>query len=399
MKIVLVAEAWGKSEAQFQHPLVGASGRELTLQLGFSKIAPFVELRCRKCKKSIEFTGLGFCPHCKQYAWPSEFDLLDHWKKLRADFGIAVTNVFNCRPPDNNIQFFFSGEKQTDLPTFRIPKIVGGHLKSEHLHHIKRLWKEIEDLNPNLIIALGNTPCWALLNQTKITGLRGTVNWSQRLNKKVLPTFHPAAVLRQISLRPIAIADFQKAVREAEFPEIRRPKRFITIPSPNEQGLEEIAEWLARPALAYAVDIETLRKQISIIGFSRSIDDSLVIPFRDANIYNGKIVDIGKIAESIGFSANGINFWPTAELEFKAWKLTIKGLESLVRKIFQNGIYDMSYFIKMGIHPKSARDDTMLWHHSRYPELQKSLGFLGSIYANDIAWKSMARHESLKRDE
>jgi hypothetical protein len=44
--------------------------------------------------------------------------------------------------------------------------------------------------------------------------------------------------------------------------------------------------------------------------------------------------------------------------------------------------------------------DTMLLHHSMYPELPKSLGFLGSIYTNEAAWKLMRRDaEELKRDE
>ena len=43
----------------------------------------------------------------------------------------------------------------------------------------------------------------------------------------------------------------------------------------------------------------------------------------------------------------------------------------------------------------------MLAHHSLYSELQKGLGFLGSIYTNYPSWKSMRtfkREEQLKRD-
>jgi hypothetical protein len=47
-------------------------------------------------------------------------------------------------------------------------------------------------------------------------------------------------------------------------------------------------------------------------------------------------------------------------------------------------------------------EDTMILHHAMYPELPKSLAFLGSIYTNDIAWKKMReRHGSqeTKREE
>jgi len=402
MKIVMVGEAWGKSEHQFQHPLVGASGRELTLQLGISGLGPFMTLLCRKCKRETRFLE-SRCEFCSEYIWPNEFNLIEYWKQLRQVHSIHVTNVFNARPPDNNIGLFFGKEKETDLPPCKIPKNTNGsHVLAEHYHHVKRLWRELEDLKPNLVVTMGNVPSWALLGETRIMSLRGTVNWSDRLGLKVLPTVHPAGVMRQWPIRPTVIQDLRKAKIESEFPEIRRPKRWITIPSPNEDGLREIRQWLdtsGRRALKN--DIETVRKQISIIGFSRSADEALVIPFRDCHSKNGKIVDVGQIAASIGFPNNGVNFWPNADLEFRAWKLAIEPIESPeIELTFQNGLYDMSYYLKMGIQPRRAEHDSMLWHHSQYPELPKSLGFLGSVYANDVAWKTMNRSsDSLKRDE
>ena len=40
----------------------------------------------------------------------------------------------------------------------------------------------------------------------------------------------------------------------------------------------------------------------------------------------------------------------------------------------------------------------MLVHHALYPELNKGLGFLGSIYMNEPAWKHL-RRESNKAGE
>lgn len=426
MKIVFVAEAWGKSENLFRHPLVGASGRELSLQIGLSGLGPFMDLTCRKCASVGPFTGEGFCPVCGEYRWPSEFDLISYWKTLRHDHSIAVTNVFNEQPPaqcatcgsynvllnarpscadcksreirTNDIGFFFGSDVETDLPRFILSKVIGGHLKRVHLHHLERLYNELRDFAPNVVIALGNTPCWALLGQTKISSLRGTTNWSEKLNLKVVPTYHPAGILRAVENRPDAIADLTKAAREAEFPEIRRLQRFITIPAPNQTGLGEIREWFTRPTTSYAVDIETVRRQITFISFARSPFDSISIPFRDCNSYNNKIVELGKVAKEIGYEPQ-VNFWPSAELEVEAWKLVIQTLESPTPKIFQNGIYDLSYLIKMGIHPRNCLHDTMLWHHARYPEKPKSLGYLGSLYAAEIPWKLMGRHQTLKRDE
>jgi hypothetical protein len=42
----------------------------------------------------------------------------------------------------------------------------------------------------------------------------------------------------------------------------------------------------------------------------------------------------------------------------------------------------------------------MLLHHSLQPELPKSLGFLGSLYTNEQAWKHLAnfKQEGNKKD-
>jgi hypothetical protein len=43
----------------------------------------------------------------------------------------------------------------------------------------------------------------------------------------------------------------------------------------------------------------------------------------------------------------------------------------------------------------------MMLHHSLYPEMKKSLGFLGSIYTDEASWKLMRQEktDTEKRDE
>ncbi len=67
--------------------------------------------------------------------------------------------------------------------------------------------------------------------------------------------------------------------------------------------------------------------------------------------------------------------------------------------LFQNGMYDLQYLYKMGFRPRACLEDTMLLHHSLFPELQKGLGFLGSVYSNEAAWKLMRKQDSFKKDE
>lgn len=354
-RILLVGEAWGQKEAMFEHAFVGSSGAELARMLAQADLAP------------------------EPIKYPSELDMLKHWKLLRESHGIDTANVFPFQPLDGDILncFTTAAEGDTSLP----PLLRGKYVKPELVHHLYSLWEKVQTLKPTLIIALGNPACWALLGETKISTLRGTVKISPMLNMKVLPTYNPAAVLRQWNLRTVVMTDLDKAKRECEFPELRRIQRFVTV----EPTLEEIAEWVTRPAEYYSVDIETVRGKldtmITMVGFARTPADAIVIPFFDATK-----------PES--------NYWPDTASEMQAWRYTGQLLESPVPKIFQNGVFDLTHLYRAGLRPKACLHDTMLFHHSLYPEMLKGLGFLGSIYSNEISWKKMAKAgNNLKRDE
>lgn len=400
LRALIVGESWGEREDAFKHALVGPSGVETADMLRAAGMTPTLVLRCAKCTHRVPFLLLRpSCPDCKARIWPSERDLIDHWRRIRAEASVGITNVFNERPEHNELGHFFGNEPATNaFPRWKPSKKVGGAwIKHEHLHHLDRLYDEIADTRPNVILGLGNASCWALLGQVKITDLRGTFHWSTKCNVKVVPTFHPAAMMRQYPLRPTIIADMNKAHRESGWPEIRRPQRFFTIPYPDSRGIDEIREWMARPAEAYASDIETAHGQISIIGFARNESDALVIPFHS----NASDFLIDLMASAGLPPATSPSFWPTAQLEAEAWKLSRAGLKRKIRKIGQNYLYDLTYLWRDGILPdvSAGMDDTMLWHHAHFPEMRKGLGYLGSIYCDEISWKPLGRANELKRDE
>ncbi len=110
---------------------------------------------------------------------------------LRRD-QVYITNVVKCRPPDNRTPT--PQESQTCLT------------------YLKR---QIELIDPSVIVTLGATPLRELLGiQTGITRVRGI--W-QRLELHraipVMPTFHPAYVLRQYTqeVRGAVWADLKAA--------------------------------------------------------------------------------------------------------------------------------------------------------------------------------------------
>jgi hypothetical protein len=338
----------------FEHPFVGASGAELARMLSEQGLAPSLQIK-----------------------YPSELDMIQHWKLVKRESDIDLANVFNTHPDDDNILHFFQSVKDGGVAELG-PLKPGKYVRPELKPHVEALWSKIDQDKPTLVVAMGNTPCWAILGETKISTIRGTVKKSPRLGVKVLPTYHPAAVLHQYNLRTVVLQDLGKVKREAEFPEIRRITRYAIL----DPTLDEIREWMQRPAEFYSVDIETdPALPISMIGFARSHDDALVIPFYDPKKANG-------------------SYWSVSD-EVEVMRLVDLLLKKPIPKVFQNGVFDLSHLLRIGFRPTMCNDDTMLLHHAIYPELLKGLGFLGSIYSDEIAWKPMGKkgNNLLKRDE
>lgn len=330
-RIAIVGEAWGEQEALTGLPFVGSSGQELTRMLAQAGIAR------RDC---------------------------------------FLTNAFNLRPQGNNMETLCV--KKAELPAdYTLPALsLGNYIAPQHLPHIDRLRAELLAVAPNIIIALGNTALWALARTSGINRVRGTISDNTLVpGIKMLPTYHPAYILRDWASRPIAIVDLMKAAREAEFPEIRRPQREVLI-NPT---LDEVRAFCRAEHAIISSDIETVRGQIDCIGFAPSPRFCLVVPF---------ILP--------GFAS----YWPDVATEVAVWREIKHLLERPMPKLFQNGLYDLQYIMQMGIRPRNVIDDTMLLHHALYPEMRKGLGFLGSLYTNEAAWKLLRENrETTKRDE
>lgn len=335
-KIALIGEAYGEHEERERQPFVGPSGYELT--------------------KMLYEAGIH-----------------------RAD--CFLTNVFNRKPPSNRIEAFCGAKKSAiaDYPAL----IKGKYVRAEFEPELERLSQELIEVNPNLIIALGNTALWAMCGKTFISKMRGTTMLSTHtvVGFKVLPTYHPSAVLRQWELRPTTVIDLMKASRELEYPEIRRPKRLIWI----EPSLEDINDFRRRyidRAKILSVDIETSGTFITCIGFAPDSKTAIVIPFNDSR----------KL---------GRNYWPTQQIELQVWQVIREILaDEKIPKLFQNGMYDIAFLWRAyGLKVKNASEDTMLLHHALQPESLKGLGFLGSIYTDEGSWKQMRQKETtIKKD-
>jgi uracil-DNA glycosylase len=364
-QLLLVGEAWGENEEKLHVPFVGAAGVELLRMLVEAGI--------------IEWTNADGGLLHRYYREGNPSHLARIWL-LHEE--VRTTNVFNARPRYNKIENF-CGPKAEGILGF--PALFkSSYVRREFISQLDRLADEIATLDPNLIVCLGNSALWALGGSTGISKLRGTTRLSTHTitDYKLLPTYHPAAVLRQWELRPTAVADLIKANREQTYPEIRRPHREIWI-EPNADDVQRFISTHVMDCEILSVDIETSGSQITCIGLSPRPDLALVVPFVDRRKKKSQ------------------SYWPDLETEKRVWHLVQRVLEDRkLRKVFQNGMYDIAFLWRsQGILVREAEHDTMLLHHSLQPESLKALGYLGSIYTDEGAWKTERKTTTIKRDE
>lgn len=293
----------------------------------------------------------------------------------------SLLNVFDAPPPRGNLENFM-GKKVDCGKGYKLPPIKQGkYVLPQYTHNIERVRAELAASKCNLVLALGNVACWAVLGTAGVGKLRGTVT-SSADGIKVIPTYSPSALLRQWELRPIILADLDKVSREMNFPEIS-PRTWELWIDPTLDDLETYFDSKLKHASHIAYDIETGGGQISCIGFAPDPTTALVVPFTDKRKAN-------------------YSYWSTPEEERLAWNFVARCLELPSAKITQNGLYDMQWlWKKVGLTPKGELHDTMLMHHALYPELEKGLGFLGSVYTNTPAWKLMRNkaNETSKADD
>jgi uracil-DNA glycosylase len=355
---IILGEAYGANEERLGIPFVGSSGVELIRMLGESG---FLILTERDRNNILSYYNTSDPAH-----------IASIW---RAHPEVACTNVFNLHPLANDVESL-CGPKPSGIPGYPI-LAKSKYVRAEFEPHLDRLASFIIDRDPNLIICLGNTPLWALAGRTGITKWRGTTIESTHTvsGYKLLPTYHPAAILRQWDNRPIVIADLMKASREAFYPEIRRPYREVWIEPTVEDIIRFTDEEIYSPSCQLlSVDIETSGTRITCIGLSPKPDLALVIPFDDERSPSG-------------------SYWSSAKDERLVWLTLARVLEDRrVPKLFQNGLYDIAFLWRsMRIKVLGAEEDTMLMSHALQPESLKGLAFLGSIYTDEGAWKAEFR--------
>lgn len=272
---------------------------------------------------------------------------------------VYITNVVKLQPKGNEIAPYFNGAK--------------GQFTFEGKQWVDALLEELQGVKPNVVGVCGATALCALTGKTKITKYRGYV--LEGVNQlKVIPLIHPAAALRgQYVWRYLIATDLKKIKAESGFPEIRRPQRQLVTEFSH---VHEVLEWIEyfEKATRVCFDIEVLNYELACISFSDTASTACSIPLDHR--------------------------WSESD-EALIWR----GLQRVLgnpasTKVGQNLIFDIHFLLtKCGIEVKGPLEDTMVAHSVMFPELNKGLGFLVSLYGGSQAYyKDMVKFSNIKEE-
>lgn len=337
-RIMVLGDAPGYDDERAGHPFTGAAGRELD--------------------KMLHEAGI-----------------------LRSE--VYTTNVCQQRPPSNDVGEWLTLKKKGFPPSW-LP-FRQGHVAPPVRAGIDHLMKEISLVNPNLIIALGNLSLWTLCGLWGISKWRGSelrVDWSAD-GPLVVPTYHPAYVLRDWSERAATVRDLRRAGARCGSRVLPKPQwNFIIRPSFSQATdcLQNILGLLQKGPTKLVNDLETRSGHIACSGLAWSPTDSICIPFMCVERSEG--------------------YW-TEEQE--------RHLVALHREVFthpnarivnQNYLYDTQYIWRHWCFKPRFWRDTMISHHTAFCELPKAVDYQASLYCESYRyWKDDSRDWDPKMGE
>lgn len=225
---------------------------------------------------------------------------------------------------------------------------------------------ELEHLKEcRIIVCLGNYALEAVTGETGITNWRGSVLTDFALPSgqlgHVICTINPAYAMRELKMEPIFMMDCKKVklVNEGKF----KKYEIEEIINPSYKEAMDFIRSLQASKQDVSLDIETLHGETACIGLANSGHSAMCINWRDSHD----------------------NRYSTSE-ETNIL-LALQELCDSHRVIAQNGQFDAYWLRLKDWLCISVQWDTLLAHHTLYPQLPHSLAFLTAQYTTHPFYK------------
>lgn len=284
------------------------------------------------------------------------------WTELRK-YGLHRANVYTTNVVKRQISLGREGNEKNVVHRDELEK------------WISLLRWELSKL-PNLkyIFVMGNFALEAILGEQKITNWRGSVidttiegpiQGKPRIVKAVM-TINPAYAMRDLKMEPVFGLDCGKLgmAINGTFKEYKIETKI----NPTYQDAVKYLTDLERARKPFTVDLEWINKETACIGFANDPHYSLCLNWRD-----------GK--------HNRFSLTEEANLLLRIQSLCDSHRQRGLPIIGQNSQFDCyGLRLKDWLHVDFS-DDTLLQHHTLYPQLPHSLQFLCAQYTTHPFYK------------
>lgn len=243
----------------------------------------------------------------------------------------------------------------------------------DHWSSILR-WELCQLPNLKYIFVVGEFALNALMNENSVMNWRGSVvpislrNMHEGVvrtrNVTAVCSINPSMLLKEPRLEVMFKLDVAKLIRVREGKYI--PHKITEYINPSPQEAHQWLDKMHDDKLPIAFDIETMAGETACIGFANDPHVGMCINFRD-------------------METNRFSLAEERDLRLRIQKLF---KDPTTKFVAQNAMFD-SYWLwyKDRIKVGPVWFDTMLAHHTLYPTLPHSLGFLTSQYTEHPFYK------------
>lgn len=266
--------------------------------------------------------------------------------------------------------------------------------KTEEIDNCRQfLYEEIGQLKPDLIVALGAVAVQSIMGQKLSLGAVAGRTLTHPSGVLVLPTYHPAAVLRNWALAPLVLAHLEKAKRIFSGEQaVKMEGQYMVVKSTK--ALDGVVTKLKQSPFL-SLDVETtgtnwMDDEILCIGLSGEEGTGVTIPI-------------------LGQGIETMTFWRGKYPEVLDFIGEL--LASPVPKALQNGSFDVRFLERswddnfvsaataFGWRVENLRHDTMIYHKVLHEEMPKEskpneLGSLTALYTSLAPYDEELRRQS-----
>lgn len=242
---------------------------------------------------------------------------------------------------------------------------------------VGRMLDRIRKSRASVLVSLGGCALSALYGKSAITKYRGSVLAADSgtgegvQGRKLVPSIHPAAILRGMFLwKYLLISDLRRVREEMAYRDLRLPNRNLIIDPSFSDSIEYLEE--ANRKGQINTDIEVYNRQVSCFSIAWSPEEAMSIPL----VYE-----------------QGLHRWSEEE-EAEIWAAYSRLIgNSKVAKVNQNLLFDLwVLFMQNQIVPDGRFDDPMCAFSCIYPDFSgkgegKSLAFISSIMTREPYYK------------